>query len=368
MNPITISDLTLINNLSNRRYPGKSLTPNTTNEEQNQFNHIKIKLRNIAEYFANKYNASYGPFETNVSPEANPVTRGHTLHDVWSTFFKGAQNKQYSAQISFVIDRESTCLNVGFYFGRASGHGLNQGQREILENILNNLGQTLSNMLTNNIEFQNNFNSLFDFGFSAYSSGSVLPNNWIIAIANEPKNSQITAKVYPNEFGIIEISTLDFYVSQVVFLMAAFQANNLLTPTIKPLTPQQYAKQAERRAQIGLEGELFIMRNETLRLQLLGITEYPRHVALESNHYGYDILSLDNNGNEIFMEIKSTTRKSQDNESRKFFLTNHELEIFNLNQERYRLVRVYDVENNPHSEELNLNELTRLSNGYIVVY
>ena len=319
MNPITISDLILINNLTRRKYPGKSLAPHTLEAERNQFNEIKVKLKSIAEYFATKYNSYYGPFGTNVSPEANPVTRGDTLHNVWSTFFKGSPNKQYSAQVSFVIDRESNCLNVGFYLGRASGHGIDQAQRTMLENILENLGQTLSTELTNNEEFRFNYDQLFDFGFSAYSNGSVLPDQWITSIAHHPKNSQITAKVYPNESGIIEISTLDFYVSQVIFLKAAFnQVSNTLYPTIKPLSPQQYAKQAERRAQIGLEGELFIMRNETDRLWQLGITKYPRHVALESAHYGYDILSLDNDGNEIFLEVKSTTRKSQDAQSRKF--------------------------------------------------
>lgn len=373
MEPITKEDLVLINELSARTYTGLSLSTNTTDIERNRFNATKVKLKGIADYFATKYNLSYGFFETNVSPEANPMTRGNTLNNVWSTLFKGATNKQYAAQISFVMDRQNACLNVGFYFGRASTHNLDDAQRTIQETILTNLGISLSDAIINNTSFKTSYDDLFDFGFTAYSNGdSVLPNNWYNAIRTDAKNSQITAKIYPNDFGVIENSTIDSYVSQVIFLMSAINAPNAtpITPIIKPLTAEQRAKQAERNAQIGLEGEIFVLKNEILKLQKSGINRagYPRHVALESTHYGYDILSLDDNGSEIFIEVKTTTRKKEDAYSRNFFISNHEFATFTQNRQKYKLLRVYDIENTPSFEELDLETVTKQADGYIVTY
>ncbi len=69
----------------------------------------------------------------------------------------------------------------------------------------------------------------------------------------------------------------------------------------KPLTPEQRAKQAERRAIIGHKGEVFVMKSEKQKLTELGLATngYPKHVALESMSYGYDILSKDENGEDF---------------------------------------------------------------------
>ena len=51
---------------------------------------------------------------------------GTNFKRVWSGIFKGAENKQYAAQISFVMNPNEACLDVGFYFGRASGHSFDK--------------------------------------------------------------------------------------------------------------------------------------------------------------------------------------------------------------------------------------------------
>lgn len=370
MVPITKEELVLINELSARTYTGISLSSNTTEIERERFNDIKVKLGGIADYFATKYNLSYGPFQTNVSPEANPMTRGNTLNHVWSTLFKGAPNKQYAAQISFVLDRQNPCLNVGFYFGRASTHSLNQLQRGNLETTLANLGISLSEAIIGNFAFRTSYEALFDFGFTAYSNAnSVLPERWPIEIRTNPSNSQITAKLYPNDFGVIENSTIDAYIAQVIFLMSAIDFANVI-PIIQPLTAEQRAKQAERNAQIGYEGEMFIFNNEILKLQASEINSvgYPRHVALESTHYGYDILSLDENGDEIFIEVKTTTRKREDEYSRKFYISNHEFETLNENKLKYKIYRVYDIGNTPSFDQINIETVTMEADGFIFRY
>lgn len=373
MEPLTRNDLTLINDLSGRTYTNFTLSSNTTQNERDRFNRVKNKLLRIAEFFASRYDAIYGPFTTSVSPEANPLNRQSKFHNVWSTFFKGATNKQYAAQISFVIDRETPCLNVGFYFGRASAIKLEQTLKLALETNLINLGVTLSDTITNNEVFQTNYNSLFDFGFTAYSNGqSVLPDEWCDLIRTNASNSQITARIFPNEFGIIENTTLDSFVSQVIFIMGTIRnANQPQAPIfIAPLTPGQRAKEAERLAEIGHKGELFIMEEERRKLTDLGIAMngYPRHVALESTHFGYDVLSLDTNQNEIFIEVKSTTRSKNDERAKFFYISNNEVNKYEANRDEYFIYRVYSVENNPSFDKLILDDLVKTPDGYIVTY
>jgi len=372
MENITSEDLELINDLSSRSYSGLSMSSNSTEEERIQFKAIKNKLKGIANFFADKYNLEYGPFKTNVSPEANPMTRGNTLNHTWSTLFKGSTNKQYAAQISFVMHKKEPYLDVGFYFGRSSAHSLDDKQRAEFESQLSNLGNSLSDTLVNNKEFQMKYHSLFDVGFTAYSNNDKLkPDEWISAIQQSPENSQIVAKVYSNDFGVIEKSTLGFYVSQIAFLMSAISdTNSKSVPIIKPLTPGESAKKAERLAEIGNKGESFIMANERSKLETLGFenSDYPKHVALESTAYGYDIISLNDNKEEIFIEVKTTTRSIEDRGSKQFFMSSHEHKVYKLNKSKYRLYRVYDVENTPSFEEIDLKNIEREADGYICKY
>lgn len=140
--------------------------------------------------------------------------------------------------------------------------------------------------------------------------------------------------------------------------------------TLKPPTPEQRAKQAERLAQIGLAGEIYVLEQEKNKLQRLNlqIKGYPQHVALESTQYGYDVLSLDESGSEIYIEVKTTTRKKEDPNSRKFYISNYEIETFENNQTTYKLYRVYDIENSPSFEELDLAALDKKTDGYIIEY
>lgn len=373
MEPITRADLVLVNKLSSRTYTGNRLLSNATAEEKTHLEKITSKLKIFADYFSEKYSDTYGPFETSVTT-GNAIEIGGTrFKRVWAGIFKGAQNKQYAAQISFVMNPLEACLDVGFYFGRASGHSLNRDQKKEMERQLNQLGISLSDSIAKNDALRSRYDSLFDFGFTAYSNENiVLADNWCKIIRTKTKYSHIIAKIYPNDFDIIENSTVDFFVSQVIFLMGAIEDSSVsLVPTmIKPLTPEQRAKQAERLAQIGQKGELYVMEYEKKRLadRCVIRNNYPRHVALESMHYGYDILSLDDNENDIFIEVKTTTRTKEDLGSRKFFLSINEFEQFSRDKKKYKLYRVYDVENNPSLDVLELDMLNKEPDGYLIKY
>ena len=372
MEQITKSDLIIINNLSKRTYSDNQLLSNANDDEKDQLDKVKKKLKELARYFSEKYEDSYGPFETSVVTGNDIAIGGTRFKRIWSGIFKGAKNKQYAAQISFVLNPNETCLDVGFYFGRASGHSRNKEERQRLEGQLKSLAISLSNSIDNNFNFKQKYLELFDFGFSAYSGGeNVTSNNWCNIIKANAKSSQIIAKISPNDFNVIENSKIDLYVSQIIFLMGGISTQDIqLTPSIKPLTPEQRAKQAERLAEIGNKGELFIMGIEKEKLKSLGLNtiDYPKHVALESTTFGYDIVSLDENNNDILIEVKTTTRRKEDSSSRQFFISSNEYKTYQNNKSQFRLYRVYDIENTPSYEILDIELMDKEPDGYICKY
>lgn len=372
MDVITKDDLVLVNKLSTRNYSNNKLLSNATEEEKRNLASIKKKLKNIAEYYANKYRDSYGEFESSVSTGNDIAIGGTKFKRIWSGIFKGASNKQYAAQISFVMDPEEPCLNVGFYFGRASGHSKDKAQREELGGQLQELATCLADTIDTNQLFRERYNSLLDFGFKTYSDSVELTSEqWRENIRVRAKSSQIFAKIFTNDFNVIENSTLDSYVAQIIFLMAGISlGDNSRQLLIKPLSAEQRAKQAERNAEIGLKGELHVMETEKKKIDFLGLHKkgYPRHVALESMHYGYDIISLDEKGNELLIEVKTTTRLKSDRQSKIFFMSTNEFEVSKKNMKNYVLYRVYDAERNPEIEIVNLKEIEMKSDGYICKY
>ena len=99
------SDIHLVMDLASRVYKNNTLKSNSSEEEQASYKLIRQKMGDVADYFRDKYNSSYGPFESDRN-SGNPITiGGNKLGTVWSTIYKGADNKQYAAQISFVINK-----------------------------------------------------------------------------------------------------------------------------------------------------------------------------------------------------------------------------------------------------------------------
>ena len=80
----------------------------------------------------------------------------------------------------------------------------------------------------------------------------------------------------------------------------------------------------------GFKGELFVLEQERKKLQdqNLLVKNYPRHVSIESDIYGYDILSKDEVGNDIYIEVKTTTKREGDFKADMFYLSNNEYQMF----------------------------------------
>jgi hypothetical protein len=97
---------------------------------------------------------------------------------------------------------------------------------------------------------------------------------------------------------------------------------------------------------LGFSGELAVMFYEANKLKKLGIKKAVKHISKElGNLQGYDVLSYDENGKEIFIEVKTTRLPN----SHAFFITRNELEFSKNNNDKYFLYRIFDF--NPKTLE-----------------
>jgi hypothetical protein len=366
MNIITKEDFELIKLLNSRSYSSNSMATNSTDKERELFKNLKAKLKRIAVDYKKKYDLDFGEFKA-VASSGNPIKfGGDRINRVWSGFYKGAENKQYAAQISFVIDAEQKCIDMGFYFGRAASRGKGADMDR-----LKFLGNLLSETISNDTDLMSQYESIIDYGFQTYSSnGKVSSQEWLEEIKLNPENSQIVYRLHTNEEGYIETSTINLYVSMLMFLMGIIPSvgTNTITKKKKPLTPEERAKQAERRALIGLKGEIAVLNKEREKLNKLKIDlKHLKHVALESDSFGYDIHSCDKQKNDLFIEVKTTTRTKEDLYSNQFHMSSNEYEFYKKNKKEFRLFRVYDIESEyPIIEIVDMDSVEFTPESYVM--
>lgn len=105
-------------------------------------------------------------------------------------------------------------------------------------------------------------------------------------------------------------------------------------------------------SRIGDLGELWVIQFEKRKLEkanLKRLAEKVKHVAKDNGDgLGYDILSYDSNGNEIYIEVKTT----KGNRNSTFYITRNELERSKLEKDNYHLYRVYLFDEKSERAEL----------------
>lgn len=104
-----------------------------------------------------------------------------------------------------------------------------------------------------------------------------------------------------------------------------------------------YIEEAKMQKSLGEAGEEFVYQYERniVKTYHLGKNKRVRRVAkLDGDGLGYDILSYDRQGKEIFIEVKTTTGP----EEGAIFITANELAMSEKFPEQYRLYRVYDFD------------------------
>lgn len=109
-----------------------------------------------------------------------------------------------------------------------------------------------------------------------------------------------------------------------------------------------YNDQQKRNQETGDIGEKLVLANEIDKARKWELSEdlvsQIRRVSLESDDYGFDILSFDQNGKVHYIEVKTTKVSSN---SLSFVLTQNELEHARKYGTAYSIVMVFDVAKNP---------------------
>lgn len=133
------------------------------------------------------------------------------------------------------------------------------------------------------------------------------------------------------------------------------RVDNSLTPNRLKLsrkttkTKTDFVEKQRINKRIGDLGEELVFEYEREKLKRLSITKEPLYVAHTDDTQGFDILSFDQSEEEIYIEVKTTTKSHE----AEFFITATELKKSIEVGEKYRLYRVYDF-----NEEDNTGKFT----------
>lgn len=120
-----------------------------------------------------------------------------------------------------------------------------------------------------------------------------------------------------------------------------------------------YIENEQENKRIGDLGELLVLQYEQEKLKSLGMSKQPEHKSKsEGDGLGYDILSYNENGKEIFIEVKTTIR----NYDTPFFITRNELERSRQESNNFFLYRLYDFDdtNNKANYYIRQGDLSEL--------
>ncbi|KQS93014.1 DUF3883 domain-containing protein [Chryseobacterium sp. Leaf394] len=102
-----------------------------------------------------------------------------------------------------------------------------------------------------------------------------------------------------------------------------------------------YIENEKEKKRIGNLGELLVLQFEQEKLNSLKIKKEPIHISKsQGDGLGYDILSFDENGNEIFIEVKTTVRGI----NTPFYITRNELEKSTQQSDNFLLYRLYEFD------------------------
>lgn len=113
-----------------------------------------------------------------------------------------------------------------------------------------------------------------------------------------------------------------------------------------------FISKVESSKKIGLAGEIMVLNYERDKLKKLGkfdLLDKIKHISVEEGDgAGYDILSFDGDGNEMFIEVKTTVRNSTE----PFYITSNEMEFSKTHYQNYYIYRIYDFSTKDNSGKL----------------
>ena len=91
---------------------------------------------------------------------------------------------------------------------------------------------------------------------------------------------------------------------------------------------------------MGLLGEELVIHNEKLKLENIGLVKEVEKVEKKKDGEGYDILSFDDKGNKVFIEVKTTTGGIDE----PFYISANEKLFCEENSEKYVIYCLYNYD------------------------
>ena len=127
-------------------------------------------------------------------------------------------------------------------------------------------------------------------------------------------------------------------------------------PTINPTFKGQeidFIKQNIENKELGDIGEELVKDYEMKRLRAKGMRDFADKVEIVKDGEGFDILSFDENGNEKYIEVKTT----EGDEKTPFYLSRNEYLFSEKNQGKYCIYRLYNYHDEAnHADYFIINE------------
>jgi hypothetical protein len=131
-----------------------------------------------------------------------------------------------------------------------------------------------------------------------------------------------------------------------------------------------YAKRDANNRRLGRGGEKWVVAFEKKRLTEVGRKDLAEQVDGIADRLGdglgYDVVSFDENGNELFIEVKTTNAGILT----PFFISPNEIAVAERERDSYRLYRVFDFSTSPRAYALSgplENKLTLTSQVYSAI-
>ena len=125
-----------------------------------------------------------------------------------------------------------------------------------------------------------------------------------------------------------------------------YRAKEGTAPSFRP-PRRNYLEMEARNSALGLAGEQLVLRYEQERLCRAGQSRLAGKIvhvsATESDSYGFDILSFENDGSERLIEVKTTRFGSLT----PFFASRNEVEVSARQQDQYQLYRLFKFSEQP---------------------
>lgn len=368
---ITFNDFKFLKSLCNRSYTGNSMLTNASPQERIRYLDIQHELKDISRLLWTEYFNSDHSLKCDGS-SGNPLNRSGSLKWPWSCVYKGS-NKQFGAQISIIFEPKQECMKVGFFFGGASRHNLSKDESQKEMKKMKKMAQNLKTNIENNHELQERFYMLERLGFEFSLNGlKQAPDQWLKSIVSHPIYAQITASIPITKTNIITIDSFKDYYSQIAFLLNVIDLKGLAGQRKRNfhIDSDTRKRRLDILERIGKEGEEYIMtlEREKLKKKNLLHKNYPKHVALYDDSCGYDILSLDDEGREIYIEVKSTVYKKGQIGANIFFMSDNEWQTYLKKRKQYKLYRVYGVGDKMVYEKVDLDGVKKEPQNYVIEF